>query len=215
MYHHFSQFHCPICKWIGSTWKEVECKPGVFTRKLCPTCSSYPRDRLTWLLLDSLAKRVEPTKLRIIEIGGNPSSYQWKSKDYFYRNADLPSAPSATVHMQVEDGHIVNAPIDFDIGLISYVLSMIEDEATRFNLLSELYRVTNTSAVLIMYDDLLLDRFEHLPVRDSQYFHKLRLGKSILNEIQNAGWIPIVISSVFDTGTLISTELPFICARKR
>lgn len=162
--------NCPICKWRGGLWEKVECKPGAYVRKKCPTCGSYPRDRLTWLLLQELAQNVRPKTLRVIEIGGSCSSYDWKRKLYFYRNADLPDCSSQTVDLCVVGGSVLGAPKDFDVAIISYVLSMVEDQAIRISLLKELHELTHEKGGLILFDDLLLDHPQHAKVEHDGIF---------------------------------------------
>jgi hypothetical protein len=205
---------CPLCDWRGSRWEVVESRPKHLVRKLCPQCGSYPRDRITSLLLLAYAEEMRQKRLKLIEFGERGRAYIWKKSLFEYWNVDLKSSGSSVIDIVAEEMMIAPCLRNSDAGLISYVLSMIDSRLTRVDLLKRFYELTTDSARLILFDDFAFERTGHLQLSSKLFFHGFRFGKTILAEMQEAGWSPFIVSNFRRGRILSSLDVPFLVASK-
>lgn len=205
---------CPICRWSGFTWAIVASRPSHQVRKVCPCCESYPRDRLLWKILSCIRSVSGRSNLRILEFGGAARAYWWKRRSYEYYNVDLKRNASDTVDGFIHHGRVDRRFEQIDVAVISYVFGEIRNVVTRSRIIAEAARATKEHGCLIIFDDLDLRLTKHRLLSRQQYFHKLRLGRPILEELRNGGWYPTVIEYLQANSMLGETELPFIVAFK-
>jgi hypothetical protein len=195
-------------------WLYVQTRPSKFVRKACPKCESYPRDRILWLILSYLQSLRHTENLKILEIGGAARSHWWKKSHYGYANADLKCKVNETVDLTVNRGRICRRPKDLDVAIISHVFGEILSCATRLRMAKEASEATKESGILILFEDIDLGTVEHRKLGNREFFHKMRLGNSILLELRCAGWRPTVIEKLPKNSILGESELPFILASK-
>jgi hypothetical protein len=206
---------CPICLWKGHEWRRVESRPNVYENKSCPQCGGYPRDRITFVLLQRLLNNLAHKQLVIGEIGGSIHSYSWKKTLYRYWNADTRGANGEYVDVWIHACRLQQSPPCADAAILSYVLSEIESKSLRVRLMKELHRFTTSQGRLILFDDLDLRGPKHRVHAKGTFFHLLQLGRPILAELKEAGWLPTVVNSVDMTRIQAELELPFILAAKQ
>jgi hypothetical protein len=206
---------CPICGWQGHLWGPVLAGPFMWVRKECPRCGSYPRDRIAYALLIHDVRRRIGNRMAVVEIGASPKSYWWKRRSFSYWNSDVGHELSDTVDFRIKNGIVRGAPGDADVALLSYVLSMVTEKRERVSLLRELYRLTKTSGRLILFDDVVQQSMKHVRTKHDAYFHRIRLGLALLDELADAQWIPVVIASGQPGYVAMDLELPFILAAKQ
>jgi hypothetical protein len=195
-------------------WAAIEARPGRLVRKSCRRCGSYPRDRIVFLLLRTLAEEVAPRKLRVLEVGCSRASYWWKRRLYDFRNADVRWGYPATRDLTIDGGIVARAPASGSVAILSYVLSVVEDRSVRVRILRELYRLTIDAGRLILFDDVVPSAGAHKRVEADQYFHGLRLGSPLIEEMREAGWRPVIIELPTASRTLAELETPFMLAAK-
>jgi len=206
--------HCPICGWEGFAWEPVESRPNHCTKKKCARCGSYPRDRVAWLLLSAYSKELSPDKLRLIEFGEGGRAYGWKKKLFHYWNVDVENSNSCVIDVPASQMMVASWLGDCDAAIISYVLSMIEARSERVNLMRQFYNKTKKSGRLILFDDFGLRSVGHVQLAAGSFFHRLRFGRDILREVEDAGWNPLIIEDYVDDRRLASLEMPFVLACK-
>jgi hypothetical protein len=195
-------------------WLYVQTRPSAYSRKVCPGCESYPRDRILWHILSYLRSSRCTEALGIVEIGGAARSYWWKKRLYDYVNVDLDYKRSETVDLVINRGSILRRPKGQDVAIISHVFGEIANCATRVRIAREVASATNQSGILIVFEDFDLATEEHSILPRGKFFHKLRLGHAILSELRSAGWLPTVIDAMPKNSILGESELPFILASK-
>jgi hypothetical protein len=205
---------CPICGWEGHVWESVESRPGHSTRKVCPRCASYPRDRLVRLLLVAYARELRAQKLKLVEFGESGRAYHWKKTLFEYWNVDIEDSKSEVIDVFANQMNGATCLHDSHAALISYVLSMIEARGDRVDLLKEFHRLTTCSGRLIVFDDFSFDSDCHVKLSSQLFFHRLRFGRGILAEVKEAGWHPVVVQDYPEIRILSSLELPFLVASK-
>jgi hypothetical protein len=205
---------CPICLWTGRDWCPVESRPRVFARKGCPRCGSYPRDRITFILLERLQQSSPKKKLAVGEIGGSVHSYTWKKKRYDYWNADIAKGVGKKVDVAIKACRIQSSPTEADVAILSYVLSEVERKQCRIGLMKELHRFTTSAGRMIFFDDLALTSRAHRIHSEGAFFHTIQLGRPILGEMKSADWRVAVIDSFKFRGIKAEMEMPFILAAK-
>jgi hypothetical protein len=205
---------CPICGWEGAAWAPVESRPNHLTNKKCVRCGSYPRDRLVWLLLAVYSQELGPKKLRLIEFGGSRRTYGWKKRLFQYWNVDIEESNSDVIDVPAKQMMLASWLNHCDVGLISYVLSMIESRSDRVNLMQQFHEKTNSSGRLVLFDDFSFVCERHVKLAAGSFFHRLRFGRDILKEIEDAGWNPFVVEDYVDDRRLMSLEVPFVLASK-
>jgi hypothetical protein len=223
---------CPICSWEGWLWSVAESRPGVYVRKVCPNCGSYPRDRIVWQLLHPRRNGSSGTPLSVVEVGESGRAYLWKRRAFNYCNADIAPHHLGYVDMRIEDLGVSRRrtaiverqpwtrveqaapPQESDIALVSYVLSAMRSDRQRLDLLRKLHRATAKTGTLILFDDFKLDDESHRRLRAGDFFHRVRLGNSILALMARAAWQPEIVESYADARILAQLELPFIIAAK-
>ena len=175
---------------------------------------TYPRDRLVWLLLSAYSDELSPDKLRLIEFGERGRAYDWKKKLFHYWNVDIETSNSRVIDVAASQMTLASWLSDCDVALISYVLSMIESRSERVSLMQRLYSKTKTSGRLVLFDDLGLASERHVKLPAGSFFHRLRFGRDLLREAQDAGWNPFVVEDYVDDRRLAFLELPFVVACK-
>jgi len=206
---------CPICDWKGRQWDAVESRPKHMTRKICPQCGSYPRDRITSLLLLAHAEELPIYhRLKLIEFGELGRAYFWKKAFFDYWNIDLKESGSGFIDVFAEEMMTTPCLRNSDTALISYVLSMIENRPMRVSLLSRFYELTTDRGRLILFDDFAFDRKPHLQLSPKLFFHRVRFGSAILAELRDAGWSTLIVSSYRRSRILSSLDIPFLVASK-
>ena len=206
--------NCPICGWEGFAWEPVESRPDRFTKKKCVRCGSYPRDRLVWLLLSAYSGELRPDKLKLIEFGERGRAYDWKKKLFHYWNVDIEDSSSSVVDVAASQMMVASWLSDCDVGLISYVLSMIESRSDRVNLMRQFCEKTKKSGRLVLFDDFGLVSERHVKLAAGSFFHRLQFGREILKEVEDAGWHPLVVHDYVDDQRLASVEVLFVLASK-
>jgi hypothetical protein len=224
--------HCPICDWEGRLWSAVESRPGVYVRKACPRCGSYPRDRIVWQLLHDRASARDGARLKVVEVGESGRAYLWKRRICDYWNADIVPHELGYVDVHVDELGVresqdvkaqpsawmpagrTSTPRDSDIAVLAYVLSALPDDKQRLELLRKLHRATSKTATLILFDDLELDCPRHQRLASGQFFHAVRLGRPLLSLLVRAAWHPTVVKSYAAPRLLAHVELPLILATK-
>lgn len=207
-------YNCPICGWEGLAWEPVESRPNHCTKKKCVRCGSYPRDRLVWLLLSAYSKELSPDKVRLIEFGECGRAYGWKKRLFHYWNVDIQNSNSRVIDVAASQMMLASWLSGCDVALISYVLSMIESRYDRVNLMHQFYEKTKESGRLVLFDDFGLGSERHAKLAAGSFFHRLRFGRDILGEVEDAGWNPFVVEDYIDERRLASLEVPFVVACK-
>jgi|ERR1700722_2313072 len=206
--------NCPICGWEGSAWEPVESRPNHFTNKECVWCGSYPRDRLVWLLLSTYSQELYPEKLRLIEFGERGRAYGWKKRLFQYWNVDIEDSHSGVVDVAASQMMLSSWLNNCDAALISYVLSMIESRPERVRLMRQFHAVTKSSGRLVLFDDFRFGSAGHVKLVAESFFHRLRFGRDVLREVEDAGWNPVIVEDYVDDRRLASLEMPFVLACK-
>lgn len=208
MYTTGDRFWCPICDWSGSSWARVQTKPDSFEEKACPSCGCYPRERLQWISLASLQIELG-RELKILEIGGTRRFGGAARRSYFYRNVDI-VADQEHVDYVITEGVLPSMGYNFDCLLISYVLSMIPRREDRIKLVSDATSYLHKQGKLIFYDDMDLSLPTDIRHPEGEYFHCLRLGRSILDELEQSGWKVLVISDCGPECIGAAAEMPYL-----
>jgi len=186
---------CPVCGYRGSAWEDVELRPNRFQAIACPVCHCYPRERLTWLLLEARRRSLGVPRLAVLEIGGRRRFGDPARGAHDYRNADIVDT-RAPVDFLIREGRIGCAPGAFDVVLLSYVLCEIPEAGQRAELLTEARRAAKATAVLVIHDDLQLDLKGPIRLGEGDFFHPIRFGRGLLDEIAAAGWAPSYLDAV-------------------
>lgn len=207
-------YECPICNWEGAVWAAVESRPGYRTRKACPRCGSYPRDRIVWTLLHAYAYKKCGPVLKVVEFGEGGRGYFWKKTAFNYWNVDVDKTCSKVVDVSADQMGNVPELGNADAIVLSYVLSMIRAREARIDLLKRLYQLTAISGRLLLFDDLALELKRHVALDGAMFFHRVRFGRAILGEVREAGWHPVVVQSYPEKRILAARELPFIVAAR-
>lgn len=179
-------FSCNICGWNGSEFEEFEVRKGVFEREACPNCQCINRERHIKKIIETLNDQYEFNP-KIIEIGAAERFIKNMSVVFNYKCADI-IANSEHLDFIIKKGRIQTIGNQFNLAILSYVLSEIKSYSERIKLLKEVFRITKLDTKLIIFDDISLELEAHLELDTNEYFHCIRLGSNIINEIENAGW---------------------------
>lgn len=210
-----SRCWCPLCGWEGHLWEPVESRPSHSIRKVCPQCGSYPRDRIVSLLLLAYAQELSTYKLKLIEFGEHGRAYDWKTACFEYWNIDIEDSDSEVIDFSAGQMMKEQCLRNSDVALMSYVLSMIESRRARVDLLKHFHQLTINSGRLILFDDFSFDSIHHVKLSPKMFFHRLRFGRGISAELEEAGWFPIIVQDYRRPRILSSLELPFLVASKK
>jgi hypothetical protein len=205
---------CPICDWEGWVWGPTESRPGRYVRKSCQRCGSYPRDRLVWLILNARADELG-LRLKVIEVGEPGRAYLWKKRVFDYCNVEVDGSTSWFADVYLSQLDNITWRGEFDAVLLSYVLSVIASRKERVRLMMQLHSLTKDSARLLLFDDFAMQSQHHQRLSSELFFHELRLGRPVVEEINEAGWQPNVVREWSDDRILSSVEMPFVLASKR
>lgn len=149
-------------------------------------------------------------------MGGGPLR-KWQPKlllEFLYRNADV--SEKHNPDYKVRRCEILGPRTDFHVAVLSFVLSAIPSESDRITLLSQLRNCTLPDGSLILFDDFEPEREEHTELVENTFFHRVRLGRQLLNELYAAGWQRHTLITSVDGPKEIKAEsaAPYIISRK-
>jgi len=171
------------------------------------------RDRLVWQLLSE--NFALPNPLRIIEVGGTKRLGDRLREKYEYVNADI-TGGHAPVDIPIHESRFPLPDTSRNVGVLSYVLSSIAKRSVRTQLLSELRRVVVEGGRLLILDDTDFSVFPHHTLGSGAYFHLLRLGRALLEELVETGWTYQVVTHCTFAAELDATrEMPYVIAIAR
>lgn len=182
------KLRCSICNWIGNEWTTFKIsKSNKQFKEKCPSCECIERERIQWLLIHEYCNEYIPNLPKLLEVGGTKRFSDRLKKKFDYTNLDI--VDGTHVDFLLVNGKVPLQSFKADVLIISYVLCMIESSVNRIELLSELRRLSNDSATLILFEDLNLERDTNMRIYNDQSLHLMRFGQELLMELKEAGWI--------------------------
>ncbi len=149
-------FQCPICNYYGPF---MDKKNRLHTK--CPRCGEVERMRLSVLVLDSIYKRVDTSKMKVLHISPE-NALRKKFKKMFgsYTSADL---YRKDVDYQFD---IQNIPFEnetFNLVFASHVLEYPEDDVLA---ISEIRRVLKNDGIAVLPVPILHEKTKDLVTRN-------------------------------------------------
>ena len=196
-------FQCPICNYYGPF---MDKKNRLHTK--CPRCGEVERMRLSVLVLDSIYKRVDTSKMKVLHISPE-NALRKKFKKMFgsYTSADL---YRKDVDYQFD---IQNIPFEnetFDLVFASHVLEYPEDDVLA---ISEIRRVLKNDGIAVLPVPILHEKTKDLVIRNATNKMKHEPGldyfdryKKFFNSVEVFG--PNSFKEKYNLKTIISEDEP-------
>lgn len=202
---------CPLCAWQGNEWAEVRTAPSRTVAIACPRCSSYPRDRLFWTLLQRLIQQGDCR--RVLEVGGRQRLSMPLRRITHYTNFDIQW--NDAVDALLQSAKLPVAEAIADACLLSFVLCEVADASQRDALLHEMFRVIKPGGLCFIADDLDLEADHTRTIDAGDCFHSIRFGRDLLRRVGDAGFeTHVLVGAPGLTGIGGSASLPIVVGSK-